>query len=291
MNTVTSSSEAIRGVFTQPARDMVGIVDDLLMVCREHDLELDWRPGCCRVRSHAADWREVPDLPLRKTAFRGILARLSALCNERHPSSCTPYGGQGEIAVGTTVFRLVFTNTPGEQRLRLAVNRPAMAPIAGNLTTISPMTDAMMNEPLTFEAAGHPMLAALTAKASQLRDPLLWAWTESWLLPALDAFQENATEGEVADALNHLAQELSRRADVDHWLGEIAELRSVEYAGPPHAVTSASKLERTIELPANRTKNRFTIEQARQLREALRPHLQTEKPIAPHKPAPDDDRS
>jgi hypothetical protein len=141
MNTVTSSSEAIRGVFTQPARDMVSMVDDVLTVCGEHNLELDWRPGCCRVRSHAEDWREVLDLPLRKAAFRAILARLSALCNERHPHSCTPYGGQGEIAVGTTVFTVVFTNTPGEQRLQLAVNRPAMAPIAGNLASSSPTTD------------------------------------------------------------------------------------------------------------------------------------------------------
>src|SRR5262249_34377309 len=127
MSTLISNSEAIRGVFTQPARDMVSMVDDLLTVCREHNLELDWRPGCCRVRSHAEDWSEVRDLPLRRTAFRGILARLSTLCNERQPNSCSPYGGQGEIAIGTTGFKLVFTNTPGEQRLQLAVNRPAVA--------------------------------------------------------------------------------------------------------------------------------------------------------------------
>jgi hypothetical protein len=291
MNTVTSSSEAIRGVFTQPARDMVTLVDDLLTVCREHSLELDWHPGCCRVRSHADDWREVRDLPLRKAAFRGILARLSALCNERHPDACTPYGGQGEIAVGSTVFKVAFTNTPGQQRLQLAVSRPAMAPIAGNLATISPMTGTVMDVPLAFGAEGHPMLAALAAKASRLRDPLLWGWTEGRLLPALAAFHQNATEGEVGDALNHLAQELRRRADVDPWMLPIAEQRSVEYAGQPHAMTAASKLKPSIELPADRTKNRFTIEQARQLREALRPPLQTENPIAPPKPESDADRS
>jgi hypothetical protein len=291
MNTATSSSEAIRGVFTQPARDLVSMVDDLLTVCREHNLELDWRPGCCRVRSHAEDWREVRDLPLRKTAFRGMLARLSALCNERHPDSCAPYGGQGEIAVGTTVFQVVFANTPGEQRLQLVVNRPARAPIAGNVTTISPMTGAMMNVPIAFEAAGHPMLAALAANASQLRDPSLRGWTEGVLLPALDAFHESATDGEVADALKNLVQVLTRRADVDTWLAPIAELRSVEYAGHPHTMTAASKLKRSIELPDDRTKNQFTIEQARQLREALRPQLQTERPTAPPKPASDDDRS
>lgn len=149
----------------------------------------------------------------------------------------------------------------------------------------------MINVPVAFETAGHPMLAALGAHASRLRDPLLWGWTEGWLLPALDAFHENATEGEVEVALNHVAHALRGRADADPWMLPIAEQRWAEYAGETRALTPAIKLKRSIELPADRTKNQFVIEQARQLREALRPPLEMEKPIAPARPAPDDDRS
>ena len=49
MNTLASSSAIIRGVFTQPGRDLVGMVEDLLAACRAHQLELDWHTGRCRV--------------------------------------------------------------------------------------------------------------------------------------------------------------------------------------------------------------------------------------------------
>ena len=48
-------------------------------------------------------------------------------------------------------------------------------------------------------------------------------------------------------------------------------------------MTSASKLKPSIALPDNRTKNQFTLEQVRQLREALRPPVakkETDHPSA-----------
>jgi hypothetical protein len=51
---------------------------------------------------------------------------MAALCNERIPGAVSPYGGEGELSVGTSppaIFRVAFTNTPGEQRLK--VRRPA----------------------------------------------------------------------------------------------------------------------------------------------------------------------
>jgi hypothetical protein len=102
----------------QPAGGIAGLVDDLLTACREHGLQLDWQAGRWRVRSFAEDWHELEEVPLRKSAFRALLARLVTLCNEQRPGSCSPYGGQGEITVGSspaTVFRLVFTNTPSDQ--------------------------------------------------------------------------------------------------------------------------------------------------------------------------------
>jgi hypothetical protein len=66
--------------------------------------------------------KESTDVPLPKSVFRAILARLAALCNERTPNSVSPYRGEGECSVGTNppvVFRVAFVNTPGEQRLEV----------------------------------------------------------------------------------------------------------------------------------------------------------------------------
>lgn len=281
MNVVFSPSEAIRVVFTQPARDLAGMVDDLLAVCSEHDLELDWRADCCRVRSRTEDWRDVDDQPLRRSSFRGLLARLAALCNECRPGSCSPYGGKGEIAVGGAVFQLVFTNTPAEQRLQLTRDRRIMSLTSGE--------SFMM--PQIGEQTGHPAIAALLAIVPRLQDSDWGNWTQGWLLPALDSFQDNATDAELADAMVNLRNVLRDNAVGVPWLSSIAEQCSMEYVGPPHAMTSAAALKPNIVLPDNRTKNQFTLQQVRQLREALRPPVAKEKPTTPPTPASHANRS
>src|SRR5437870_4480340 len=101
MSTASPLSGALQGVLMQPTRGIAGLVDDLLTVCREQGLQLDWQTDRCRVRSFAEDWQELPGIPLRKSVLRAILARLAVLCNEQNPGSISPYGGQGDIAVGT----------------------------------------------------------------------------------------------------------------------------------------------------------------------------------------------
>src|SRR5438876_349343 len=100
MNTASSWSGTLRGILTQPKRGVVGLVDDLLALCREHRLELDWKTDRCRVYSRAGDWHELTDVVLRKSVFRAILARIAVLCNNSPASTTSPYGGQGEITVG-----------------------------------------------------------------------------------------------------------------------------------------------------------------------------------------------
>src|SRR5262249_38727963 len=121
MNT-TSHAEVLRGVLEHPTRGVVGLVDDLLTVCRQHVLQLEWEAQRYRIRFAGGDWEEWIDLPLRKSIFRAILARVAALCNERTPNSVSPYGGQGELSVGTNppaLFHVTFTNTLAEQKLGL----------------------------------------------------------------------------------------------------------------------------------------------------------------------------
>jgi hypothetical protein len=122
MSTTAQVSEIFRRVLVNPTGGIVGLVDDLLRGCPESGLQLDWQAGCCRVRSVGGDGKELLDVPLRKSVFRAILARVAVLCNERAPNSVSSYGGQGELSVDANpaaVFRVAFVNTPATQKLEL----------------------------------------------------------------------------------------------------------------------------------------------------------------------------
>ncbi len=122
MSTASPFSGVFQRALALPANGVIGLVDDLLSMCRHHELQLDWQANRCRVSSFGGDGEESIDVPLRKSVFRAILARLAVLCNERIPDSVSPYGGVGELSVGPnpgTVFRVTFVNTPDEQRLEL----------------------------------------------------------------------------------------------------------------------------------------------------------------------------
>jgi hypothetical protein len=122
MSTTSQVSEMLPRVLLHPDHGIAGLVDDLLVLCLEHGLQLDWQTNRCRVRSAGGDSNGLVDVPIRKSAFRAILARVAALCNERAPNAVSPYGGQGELSAGANqaaVFRVVFVNTPATQQLEL----------------------------------------------------------------------------------------------------------------------------------------------------------------------------
>ena len=116
--------ERLQRAFTPTSGGVLGIVDALLELCRERGLQLDWHPNQCRVRPLGTEPQEAIEISVPKSAFRAILARVAALCNERTPNSVSPYGGEGELSIGTnppTVLRVAFTNTPDEQRLEVSL--------------------------------------------------------------------------------------------------------------------------------------------------------------------------
>jgi hypothetical protein len=122
MNTTLQLAEEFCTVLERPNRGVVGLVDDLLRLCPEQGLRLEWQGDRCRIRFLTGGSEEATDVPLRKSGFRSMLARIAALCNERTPNSVSPYGGQGELSVGASppvVLRVSFANTPSEQRLEL----------------------------------------------------------------------------------------------------------------------------------------------------------------------------
>jgi len=115
-------AERLQGVFTPTPRGVVGLVYDLLGLCREQGLQLDWNANRCRVQLLGTSPQESIEVPLQKSVFRAMLARVAALCNERIPDSVSPYGGEGKLAVGIsplTVVHVAFTNSAGEQSLEV----------------------------------------------------------------------------------------------------------------------------------------------------------------------------
>src|SRR5436190_13085213 len=101
MSTASAFSEVLRHALGHPTRGVVGLVDDLLEVCRESGLQIEWQGNGCHARSRADDAAAWFEVSLRKSVFRTILARVAVLCNEHCPDSVSPYGGQGKLAVGT----------------------------------------------------------------------------------------------------------------------------------------------------------------------------------------------
>jgi hypothetical protein len=122
MTTTSELSESLRQILLHPSGGIVGLVDDLLILCRQHGMQLDWHVDGCRVRFFDRDGEDSIALPRGKSIFRAILARVAVLCNERKADSVSPYGGEGELLLPSdplVVIKVAFTNTTSEQRLEL----------------------------------------------------------------------------------------------------------------------------------------------------------------------------
>jgi hypothetical protein len=122
MNSASQLSEQLTRVFNPSPSGVVGLVDDLLRLCPEPGLQFEWQDDRCHVYAIGDRVHEVTKLPLSRSVFRAILARIAVLCNETVPNSASPYGGSGEVSLCTeppTFLAAAFTNTPDEQRLEL----------------------------------------------------------------------------------------------------------------------------------------------------------------------------
>ena len=118
-------AETFRRILLQPAGGIVGLVDELLEASLEGRHQLDWQDDRCRVRFFDGDWKDTIDVPMRKSVFRAILARIAALCHEQTSVAISPYGGECDFAVGANslLLRIAFVNTPETQKLVLTPQR------------------------------------------------------------------------------------------------------------------------------------------------------------------------
>lgn len=108
----------------RPNRSIIQIVDQLLSISLDHLLQIDWRDNILRVRQREGDWKQL-ELPIRKSIFRAILARLATLANESTPTSVSLYGGRSNVSVQGHPDLLIHfscSNLTGDQWLELAAS-------------------------------------------------------------------------------------------------------------------------------------------------------------------------
>ena len=120
---MTNFRERVDKAFEAPRHDgIVGLVDDLLELAGQDGLMLTWQDGRYCVRSLNNNPPQCSEVLVSKTVFRGVLARVAALCNEKKADSVSPYGGDAELAPSASriAFRVAFANRPDEQWLKIA---------------------------------------------------------------------------------------------------------------------------------------------------------------------------
>jgi hypothetical protein len=121
MSQSLATPSQLEQAFHPSPRGVVGLAEDLFQLCPEGGMEFTWETERCRVRILGTPERLV-EVPLPKSVFRALLARMAALCNEQKTDSVSPYGGQGKVVtsqVPSVHFQVTFTNTPTEQKLLL----------------------------------------------------------------------------------------------------------------------------------------------------------------------------
>jgi hypothetical protein len=115
----------LRRAFAPTQGGIVGLTDQLLEAYVDSDVEFKRVGNRCVCNWTINGETKEALVPLPPAAFRTLLARVAALCNEYSPNAVTPYGGEGLLTVKgppPTVLRVAFGNTPDEQRLEVKRN-------------------------------------------------------------------------------------------------------------------------------------------------------------------------
>ncbi len=122
MPPISTTCDDIQAVLSRPSNGIVGIVDQLLTIARDHGLRLNWRQDHCEVEIRGPQRNDLLNISMENSVFRAILARSATVCRGDDGESLSPYGGRGTVNCGgdsTKCIRAVIANTPAEQRLEL----------------------------------------------------------------------------------------------------------------------------------------------------------------------------
>jgi hypothetical protein len=148
-------TERVLKAFRPGPCGVVGLVDDLLGLCRVHQLRIDFRDGHCAVRRLGSDVQESLEIEVPKSVFRAAVSRIAAICNEQHPRTVTPYRGAGDIVLqeqtgdSPSTCHVTFANTPSEQYLEMRFCRGSFG--EGNRFTV------LLRDGRTVFVQGHAL--------------------------------------------------------------------------------------------------------------------------------------
>jgi hypothetical protein len=122
MNSSQSVETSLKLAFSPTDHGIAGLTEQLLKVCAYADVTFERIGDICVCRWAEDSENHEIQAPWAPAAFRSILARIAALCNEHSPNSVTPYGGDGIVAVDgppAMSMQVSFVNTADEQHLKL----------------------------------------------------------------------------------------------------------------------------------------------------------------------------
>jgi len=126
MTNVTTLNESLIELLTTPGPlGVIGLADDLISYCTDHQLDLSLTPTNCTIFDSDHQQKEVLPNTLPRSAFRALLARFTVLCN--HSAGMTPYGGTGRIALPDSLpwIDISVQNTNDQQSLDLRISPKA----------------------------------------------------------------------------------------------------------------------------------------------------------------------
>lgn len=114
MNDTSQVLKEIEESLTEGPRNVVELVDDLLPTFQKQAMVLKWNDGKCCFHCLPDGALDSRGVPIPRSVFRSVLARMAVLCNQNVPDSVTPYGGEGELLWRGQHFRMVFANNNQE---------------------------------------------------------------------------------------------------------------------------------------------------------------------------------
>lgn len=122
MSSVATFADRLQSVFVPTPDGVVGLVDRLLDLSREHGFGITYHDDTCHFQFLNKLSPSTVAIQVPKAVFRAVLARMAALCNQESRGTVSPYGGDGVIVQGTNPvesYRVVFANSPSDQTLQL----------------------------------------------------------------------------------------------------------------------------------------------------------------------------
>jgi hypothetical protein len=112
--------DAIIDLFQKPQLGCVAIVDGILKIACKFPLKFEWAEDRCQLQILNSD--QQTKMPIRKSTFRAIIARVATIASEKSFLAFNPSVGDENFSIGADVdigLAARFENSPDRQMLEL----------------------------------------------------------------------------------------------------------------------------------------------------------------------------